>query len=143
MAPPVHVGSALREKLGIIPGAADALATEFAIWKSGHEDDHYDFGKDGLGIRSKVLYHVHMVPKNVVEAEEAWDKAWERYGKRTSDRYLFYAYGGPRLGWLLLDVIDDPGAHLAWEDEFREYRQQLETWAQAFTDFGTLPEKAD
>jgi hypothetical protein len=139
VAPPVHVASALREKLDIIAGAADALAAEFALWKSGGEDDHYDFGKDGLDLRSKVLYHVHLVPKNVPEAQDAWDKAWERYGKRTSDRYLFYAYGGQRLGWLLLDVIDDPGAHEVWEDAFREYRQQLEAWAQDFTDFGTLP----
>jgi len=111
VAAPVHVSSALRQKLDIVPGAADALAAEFALWKSGGEDDHYDFGKDGLGLRSKVLYHVHMVPIHVEGAQEAWNKAWARHGKRTSDRYLFYAYGGPRLGWLLLDVIDDPGAH--------------------------------
>lgn len=142
MAPPVCVAPALRDKLDIIPGAADTLAQEFAAWKAGGEDDHYDFGKDGLGINSKVLCHVHMVPKNVRGAQDAWDKAWARYGRRTSDRYLFYAYGGPRLGWLLLDVIDDPGAHKVWEDEQRDYRLQLEAWAQAFVDFGKVPDKS-
>jgi len=77
---------------------------------------------------------------NVAKAKNAWDEAWSRYGKRTSDRYLFYTYGGARLGWLLLDLIDDPGAHLVWTLEYRAYRHTLEAWAEAFSDFGVLPD---
>jgi hypothetical protein len=136
----VRVASALRDKLAIIPGAVDALVEEFAAWKSSGEDDHYDFGKDGLGLGTKVLFHVHMVPLNVPEDHERWDKAWKRHGRRTSDRYLFHAFGGARLGWLLLDIVDDPGAHKVWDPEHRAVRAQLEAWAEAFTATGRLPD---
>lgn len=60
-------------------------------------------------------------------------------GRRTSDRYLLYAYGGHREGYLLISVIDDPGAHELWAPQNKARRQALEEIAEAFCVFGTIP----
>ena len=87
---------------------------------------------------TKVLYHVHMVPRNVPGAQQQWDQDWRRYGRRTSDRYLFYANSGSGRDYLLIDLVDDPGAHQVWDAAYAEYRKELEKTADDFVYFGKV-----
>jgi len=120
------------------------LLSDFEAWKAGREDDSYIFGHDSLGIGSKYLYHTHMVPLNDQVALDLWDKVWERgRGRRTSDRYLLYAYGGPREGYLLIAVIDDPGAHELWAPKNNGQRAALEEVAEDFCVFGSIPKGSE
>lgn len=115
------------------------IAKDFADWKCGHPDDHYLFGHDCLGIGSRHLRHVHMVPLNDEQALRRWNHAWERgRGRRTSDRYLLYADGSPREGFLLIAVIDDPGAHELWSASNAARRSSLEQVAEDFCVFGIV-----
>lgn len=84
----------------------------FSEWKRGDEYSSYFFGKDGLGLSTLYLRHVHLVPVNDPLALKRWDAAWQRRppGRKTSDRYLFYCDGG-RHGFLLIYIVGDPGAH--------------------------------
>lgn len=135
----VRLTSRLRTQLSIGALDPEALIREFSDWKDSESVEHYSFAKDGLNRNSKLLYHVHMVPLNVAEALDAWDYCWERYRKRTSDRYLFYTNGGPTYGYLLIALIDDPGAHLIWAFDNRATRSQWEAIADNFFHFGTIP----
>jgi mRNA interferase YafO len=87
------------------------LCRHFANWKQQGEYSSYFFGKDGFNRNNTVLRHVHMLPLHDPQQKQRWDQAWRRDGRRTSDRYLFYADGGARLGYLLIYIVGDPGAH--------------------------------
>lgn len=113
------------------------LIDAFTDWKSGPADDHYEFGHDALGIGSRYLYHVHMVPLHDALAWRVWDNAWRRRSRRTSDRYLFYADGGASEGYLLISAIDDPGAHAIWQQP--TIIRAWESIADDFCVFGTVP----
>lgn len=141
MAPPrVRIAPQLVTQLQADGHDPGQLLSDFEEWKAGHPDDSYIFGHDSLGIGTKYLYHAHMVPLNVQAELQEWDKVWERgRGRRTSDRYLLYAYGGAREGYLLVAVIDDPGAHQLWAPQNRALRANLEQVAEDFCVFGTMP----
>ena len=93
------------------------LQAKFAEWKSSEPDEHYWFSREVIG--DFGLLHVHMIPQNETERRKQCESDWKNYRKRRSDRYLIFANGGPRLGYLLIDLIEDPGAHLLWEHELR------------------------
>lgn len=136
-APRVRMGSGLQAQMRAAGLSPATLIATFADWKSGGPDDHYQFGRDALGIGSAHLFHVHMVPLNDPAAWQAWDQAWRRYGRRTSDRYLFYADGGAREGFLLIAAIDDPGGHAIWQQG--AVLSQWEAIASDFCVFGIVP----
>lgn len=115
------------------------LIIDFSDWKAGAEDDHFVFGRDGLGRGSKLLNHVHMVPLFVPEDWDEWQRCWENSWPRKSDRYLFYADGGLAYGYLLIAIINDPGAHKVWSAPFKAYRIALEQIADDFFYFGKVP----
>jgi len=81
-----------------------------------------------------------MVPLFVESDLAKWDRAWQLHqARRTSDRYLFYADGGAHKGFLLIDILNDPGAHDIWKPA---YRQMLNAWegiAEQFIFFGIAP----
>lgn len=131
------MGSGLSAQ--ILAGGLDpqVLLDDFSDWKDGPPDDHYEFGQDVLGIGSRYLRHVHMAPLNDALAWRVWDNAWRRRGRRTSDRYLFYADGGAREGFLLIAAIDDPGAHAIWQQ--LAVVVQWEAIANDFCVFGIVP----
>ena len=113
------------------------LITDFQDWKSGHPDDHYLFGHDVRGIGSAYLLHAHMAPLTITADKVTWDAAWQKCRKRTSDRYVFYADGGSREGYLLVAVIDDPGAHAIWQNAVAV--SDFEQVAEDFCVFGNTP----
>ena len=113
----VFVGSVLSKHLAAIDPTAEAtLITDFSEWKSGDEFEHPIFCHDQV---ENGLHHVHMVPLNKIEDLKKWDaqmvKKHTRH-KRRSDRYLLFADGG-RFGYLLIQILDDPGAHALWKNK--------------------------
>lgn len=134
----VAVAPALQEKLlsqGLDP---QVLLEDFKLWKSGDdEDDSYIFARDGLNRNSKYLAHAHMLP-TLEDALNSWNFAWTKHRKRTSDRYLFYVDGGLVYGYLLLDIVDDPGAHNVWKNEPSKMAA-LERAAEQFFLSGLIP----
>lgn len=93
------------------------LLDDFSDWKDGY--DVYQFGRDSSNGKPPFFYHVHLVPVNdpdpnkLILWNKSWSKGWSSQ-KRTSDRYLLYVDGG-RFGFLLVALIEDPGAHLIWK----------------------------
>ena len=80
-----------------------------------------------------------MVPANMQDDLAKWDRNWCSYRKRTSDRYILYADGGMSYGFLLIALIEDPGAHELWNPDRRGEVNVLEAVAENFSNFGTLP----
>lgn len=111
---------------------------DFLDWKSGDEDDSYYFAKDAFNLHSEHVRHVHMVPLFEQNSIEKWDANWRKFRKRTSDRYLFYVDGG-HFGYLLLYIVNDPGAHTFLSDPSdaeRELLREFERIADNFVHFG-------
>lgn len=135
----VQITSDLKEQLLAENLDSAQLILDFTEWKSGAEDDHYFFGRDGLGRGSKFLAHVHMVPLFVPADADNWDKCWQHRWPRKSDRYLFYVDGGRSFGFLLITIINDPGAHKVWGPAYKKYRSDLEHIADEFFHFGKIP----
>jgi mRNA interferase YafO len=97
----------------------DLLVNLFSEWKSlgaQGEDAVYEFGKDvpyerpHVNSVKNVLRHVHLVPILDVESKIAWDKAWVRASRRTSNRALVYVDDGPEK-FLLIAILPEPVAH--------------------------------
>jgi hypothetical protein len=129
-----------RELLSFGASVPQVFIQRFLEWKSGDEDGSYYFGKDALNRNSKWLRHVHMVPIASPDAIAQWDKNWQRSRARKSDRYLFYSDGGS-FGYLLLGVVNDPGAHQFLAKPNSSDRLVLlvmEKQADAFYHFGKL-----
>lgn len=137
--PPVKaaVAPALREKLTSCGLDPEILQADFIDWKSGDEDGSYFFARDGLNRDSKYLAHAHILP-TIQDALDKWNSAWSKHRKRTSDRYLFYVDGGLLFGYLLLDIVDDPGAHHVWKSEPARVKA-LEQAAEQFFMSGRMP----
>ena len=100
-------------KRGIDP---ETLRSKFADYKAGDEHEHiwfcYDKGPDA----GDDLHHVHMIP-NGEKSRAEWMEKWRARGRqkgRRRDRYLLNAYA-PHHGHLIIDVLDDPGAHDLWK----------------------------
>jgi hypothetical protein len=113
------------------------LQAKFTEWKSSEPDEHYWFSREVIG--DFGLLHVHMIPQNEPERRKQWESDWKNYRKRRSDRYLIFANGGPRLGYLLIDLIEDPGAHLLWERSQKSKLSALERLADNFIHGGLVP----
>jgi len=85
------------------------------------------------------LRHVHFIPTDAA-AEAKWledfaDKHKKK--RRTSDRYVLYA-SDPKHGYLIIDMLDDPGAHDLWKNR----RTKLANYDNAATDFCTYGPKS-
>lgn len=120
------------------------LIAAFSDWKVnqakfGPGDERaeaYEFAKDAFNRGSKVCRHVHMVPIGDDGSLIEWNENWENYRKRTSDRILFYA-NGDSYGYLLIQIVDDPGGHGVFSD--KGLLAYLEAVADAFVFHGKLP----
>lgn len=136
----VDVASALRQQLQAQSSSAESiLKAKFIEWKSQPGQDHYWFSRDVLG-DDKHLRHVHLIPNNVQPDRVAWDGFWSKNqsSRRRSDRYLLYADRG--MGrYLLISLIEDPGAHALWEKSHTATRKAFEVVAENFVTFGQVP----
>lgn len=137
----VHVAGPLKRELnGIGPQAEATLVAKFTQWVAGDEFGHYWFCNRKLG-DDKYLYHVHLIPENEKNKRATWDDLWKkprRRHERRSDRYLLYAENG-RGDYLLIELLDDPGAHKLWEREYRGTLQDYITVAENYVLFGEVP----
>lgn len=133
----VRIVSSLEARLianGLDP---NQLLQDFSSWKDSSDPDScYIFGKDAFNMNSTRLRHVHMVPLFSNDDQEKWNLAWRRFSRRTSDRYLFYADGGVREGYLLIDILDDPGAHTIWSPANKQILSNWEEIAEKFIIYG-------
>lgn len=93
------------------------LVKAFTWWKQdpSREFESPFFGKDSALIRPSVggctymLRHCHVVPLHNAAEKRRWAIEHKRRSRKTSDRVLIYVEH--RDQYLLIDVIDDPGAH--------------------------------
>ena len=132
------LADALIAKIGAT--AHNQLLKDFRAWVDlgpQGEDEHPVFGKDGKNRDSNVLWHVHIIPLDTA-AQAQWEDDFENFRKRTSDRLLFYAYDGDRIGYLLIDVIDDPNGHEIFAPKNDQLRAEWQAKAEKFTTFGKL-----
>ncbi|MDQ1922150.1 hypothetical protein [Massilia pseudoviolaceinigra] len=102
------------------------------------------FGRDVANMGSRYARHAHMVPVNDADKLALWKKTWAKNRKHNSnqhqlsDRYLIYADGG-RYGYLIIDIINDPGAHKVWTAKFTAVRDMWEEIASDFVCLGKIP----
>lgn len=133
MAIRVRVHRTLQEKLAQ-PGSAlskELLAQRFREWIDAGGDDRCSkwFATTKIDPQTQVS-HVHMAPVQPCTDTDNWFELWDlgdpaktakpkpyRRSERTSDCYLMYAFGGDRHGYLLIDVLFDPGAHDLWSTD--------------------------
>jgi hypothetical protein len=93
------------------------LINAFSWWKEDSSREYLSpfFGKDSalitptVGGNAYVLRHCHLVPLHSQEALRRWSIEHRRKSRKTSDRVLIYAQHADK--YLLIDVVDDPGAH--------------------------------
>ncbi|NHZ36019.1 type II toxin-antitoxin system YafO family toxin [Massilia rubra] len=131
--------SALLER-GFTEEIVETIRDEFQYYKSGNEFDHEWFCHDRGADPGSYLSHVHLIPSNP-EDEATWLADFENKHKRrhrSSDRYVLYA-SDPRHGYLIIDILDDPGAHEVW----KQRRTKLAGYELAATDFCTFGPKPD
>jgi hypothetical protein len=139
----VRVTAPLKAQLQAAHPAAEAtLVKKFTEWKSGPPNGHYWFSREVRGDDGH-LYHAHLIPQNVVQDRVQWDALWSgrprRPWLRRSDRYLLYADSGKLYGYLLIAVLDDPGAHTLWTPSAKVMRESFEIVAENFVYFGHVP----
>lgn len=137
----VHVAGPLKRELNALGPQAEALfVTRFTQWVTGDEFQHYWFchkvrGDDGY------LYHVHLLPQKQQHKRDRWDYLWARPRQRhdrTSDRYLLYAQNAAG-DYLLIEILDDPGAHLLWKPQYKQTLDDYIIVAENFVIFGDVP----
>jgi len=93
------------------------LVDAFKWWKesTGREFQSPIFGKDAalfspkVGGRAYALRHCHLVPLNDANALKAWARSHRFGSRKVSDRVLIYVQQDD--DFLLIDIVDDPGAH--------------------------------
>lgn len=113
---------------------------DFDFWKSFPAEVETDvFARDGANRGSSYLRHVHIVPLNDKEALARWNRNYENGDGNRSDRYLFYVNGGAAFGYMLLAVINDPGAHNIWAPENKDLLAEFERLAEDFYYNGVVP----
>jgi hypothetical protein len=114
------------------------IREEFSNYTSGDRLNHPWFCHDVGADPGEYLCHVHLIPTDP-ENERQWLADFEhsyRYKNRTSDRYVLYACD-PRHGYLIIDILDDPGAHDVWKARYTK----LPNYELAATDFCTYGPK--
>lgn len=112
----------------------ELIREEFSAYKSGGEFDHEWFCHEVGPDPGKFLRHVHFIPTNPADEAE-WLTDFQdkhKYRRRTSDRYVLYAHDA-RHGYLIIDILDDPGAHDLWMAR----HTKLPKYELAATDFCT------
>ncbi|MGB4584776.1 MAG: type II toxin-antitoxin system YafO family toxin [Rhodoferax sp.] len=138
----VHVTSQLSAHLlAVSQHAESVLVRKFTEWKSGPDDGHYWFSQNKRG-DDGLLFHVHLIPNNEPAARKEWDRLWRgppvRPWRRRSDRYLLYA-DGKRHGYLLIALLEDPGAHDLWQPLNRKMLEDFVVVADNFDFNGSVP----
>jgi len=134
MSLPVHVLAQTYiefQSRGLDP---ELIREEFEKYKSGAEFDHEWFCHDVGSNPREYLRHVHFIPSDLA-AEAQWLADFadpHRKARRTSDRYVLYAWD-PRHGYLIIDILDDPGAHTLW----KQRHKKLPNYELAATNFCT------
>lgn len=142
----VKITSALKGQMlsdGLDP---NELARRFAEWKEGDEYGSYLFGKDSAYVKPLVdgaqyaLRHVHLVPLADMFQLAAWDKAWGRRGRKTSDRCLVYVKDTQGT-YLLIFILSEPDAHTVAQMKDSQCREIMEGFANVaahFLDTGAI-----
>jgi hypothetical protein len=132
----VNITSQLKQKLSgsLTP---EKLIERFINWKSGEEYSSYWFGHNKI---ENGLTHVHMAPVTDGDSKTKWNYWWlnNRPHLRRSYCYLLYAYD-KLYGYLLIDVLFDPGAHNLWKPNAKQQLENYETVADNFIYNGTFP----
>jgi hypothetical protein len=141
----IHLSSDLHQRFASLGEDPDRLVHEFEKWK-GDPDGRQTiiFGRDVANTGSRYVRHAHMIPMNDADNLALWKKIYAKnkkynsYQPQLSDRYLIYANGG-RYGYLMMDIINDPGAHRIWTARFKAVRDHWEEVATDFVCLGKLP----
>lgn len=131
----------LAESLGNDQAKINQLVSDFKAWKlkGGGDDDHKIFARDGGNRDEPAVRHVHLMPTSNRKERIKWINAYQNYSKRTSDIYLIYADGTPTYGYLLIDVLHDPGAHGIWKSSYKSTRSIWQVMADEFKFNGNVP----
>jgi hypothetical protein len=105
---PVLMSRALKDKLdGLAPSGHQTFKASFLDWAAaGKPNPHAMFGRNKT---ERDLSHVHLHP-TLTDPESL--ERWRFRG--TSDRNLFYVDSRAH-GYLLIDIVGDPGAHDMWK----------------------------
>ena len=135
----VRVTSQLQHKLSATSLAPSLLIERFSFWKENGQDSSYWFGRDQTDPATQ-LSHAHMAPVTPGADKDGWDEAWSKrqHGKRKSDGYVLYTHHS-RYGYLLIDVLFDPGAHDLWIPSHKQQLIGYETVADNFQFNGSTP----
>ncbi|PTT42367.1 hypothetical protein DBR23_03680 [Acidovorax sp. HMWF018] len=115
---------------------------EFSAWKArgpAGEYAFYAFGRDGEYSRPKVLgvnvlRHVHLAPRVDPHEQAEWKRRWRKGWQKTSDRVLVYAQDQTH-GYLLIYILDEPGAHEIAEMRSPEDEKLMKQMAKVASDF--------
>lgn len=137
----VHVASPLKAQLQLAAHTAETvLVAKFTEWKvTNPGKDHYWFSRDVKGDDGN-LYHAHLMPQNELLKRAAWDNFWHKKqrARRRSDRYILYAQAANK-DFLLIALIEDPGAHKLWTPAWRAQRVSFEIVAENFVIHKSIP----
>jgi hypothetical protein len=115
-------------------GAAQAFCDEFAQWRKAGA--HVLFGKDTPYRKPLVdgadkLMHVHLMPSVNKGDHDLWMKRWRLKrpaSHRTSDHVLVYV-ADDHGDWLLIAILDEPGAHAIADMRTPENKATMEGFA--------------
>lgn len=112
----------------------ELLRKSFENFKAGDEFQHVLFCHDRGADPGCYLSHVHFIPTDQAEQAKWLSEYNNRHRRklRTSDRYVLYAQSST-FGILLIDILDDPGAHSLWENR----RTKLAGYEKTASDFCT------
>lgn len=135
----VKITSQLHQKLESTNLKPDLLIRRFSDWKDQGEDSSYWFGQDKTDPKTE-LSHAHMAPVTSGPPKDEWDSFWRKkqVWRRRSDCYVLYVHH-KRLGYLLIDVLFDPGAHSLWMPASKQLLENYEIVADNFLFNGTVP----
>ncbi|MFC3816593.1 type II toxin-antitoxin system YafO family toxin [Lysobacter sp. GCM10012299] len=117
------------------------LVDEFSWWKEDEAREYLSpwFGKDSAYTAPRVngeqwvLRHCHLPPSHTA-ALARWQKILSRKGRKTSDRVLVYVKR-PDGDFLLIFVLDEPGAHQIAKMENLADRQLMQAMSAAAEEF--------
>ena len=112
---------------------------EFAKWKHYGENSSYTFAHD-KGDPPRYLRHAHLAPEGEGERLLEWKIHWDNpkwRHLRKSDRGIFYAHARQQE-YILIGLLEDPGAHEIWKKHGRPLRLKWEDHAEQFCVFNKI-----
>lgn len=139
----VYITKVLKTTLESQSVDVTAFQFAFANWRHNWPQNEYTnefFGKDVpyqtplVDGQKNILRHVHITPIAELEERRKWYYFFRLRKKKTSDRHLVYVNGGP-LGYLLIDILEEPYAHKIALMETREDAQVMRTFAKIAEEF--------